>query len=213
MSSSTPISPILTVSDVAVRFGPIPVSRLRSVVGKEIATVDDVISIHDRENRLFELVDGFLVEKAMGSYESMVAIELTLIIATFIRENELGRVLGEAGMVRLNPNLVRIPDISFISNARFEKIAFDERIWQVAPDLAVEVLSDANTVEEMDRKLRDYFEHGVQEVWYVEPHLKCIRIYESLTTFQVVTNVQIFSHSRVLVGLEFPVERLFQLSI
>lgn len=167
MASSTDISPIITATDVVQRLGAIPVWRLRSNIGGEFATANDV----------------------------------------------LGRVLGPDGMVRLNPDSVRIPDVSFISNARFAKIAMHERIWQVVPNLAVEILSDGNTVEEMDRKLRDYFEHGVEEVWYVEPSLRSIRVYESVATFQVAAAGQVFKHSHALAGFEFPVDRLFQLPI
>ena len=39
----------------------------------------------------------------------------------------------------------------------------------LAPDLAVEVLSESNTRAEMDRKLRDYFAAGVLLVWYFDP--------------------------------------------
>ena len=38
------------------------------------ATVDDVTAIHDRENRLCELVDGVLVEKVMGFRESRLGL-------------------------------------------------------------------------------------------------------------------------------------------
>ncbi len=40
------------------------------------ATERDVIAVHDRENRLCELVDGALVEKVMGFDESRFAILL-----------------------------------------------------------------------------------------------------------------------------------------
>ena len=45
-----------------VRFRPLPGT----------ATEEDVIKIHDREHRLVELVDGVLVEKVMGYWESVL---------------------------------------------------------------------------------------------------------------------------------------------
>ena len=44
-----------------------------------------------------------------------------------------------------------------------------DRIWTVAPDLAVEVLSPGNTVAEMERKVADYLGAGTRLVWIIEP--------------------------------------------
>lgn len=57
-----------TVVDLAERFGEIPLSRIRSDPPPGTATEKDVINIHDRENRLCELVDGILVEKTGGFF-------------------------------------------------------------------------------------------------------------------------------------------------
>src|SRR5437868_6968123 len=53
-----------TFADVQHELGDIPLTRIRS--HPYPATEEDVLSIHAKERRLFELVNGFLVEKAMG---------------------------------------------------------------------------------------------------------------------------------------------------
>ena len=106
--------------------------------------------IRDRERRLFELIDGVLVEKVMGYWESVLAIELAGLLRDFLKGKKLGTLAGEAGMLRLSPGLVRIPDLSFISRAR---LAHHRRarapILPIAPDLAIEVLSEGNTPREL----------------------------------------------------------------
>ena len=74
-----------------------------------------MIKIRDRELRLFELIDGVLVEKVLGYWESVLAIELARILGNFVRRRKLGTLAGDAGMLRLSPGLMRIPDPSFIS--------------------------------------------------------------------------------------------------
>src|SRR5206468_1626606 len=71
--------------------------------------------------RLCELVDGILVEKAMGYDESLLAVELIRILATFVLQHRLGEVTGPDGTMRLMPGLVRIPDVAFTSRARLPK--------------------------------------------------------------------------------------------
>ena len=59
-----------TMADMLSRLGDISPSRVR--LHPYPATVADVVQIERRENRLFELVDGMLVEKVMGHPESRV---------------------------------------------------------------------------------------------------------------------------------------------
>ena len=129
-----------------------------------------MIEIHLREDRLYELVDGILVEKTVGAYEAYLAALLIQLLGAFARANHLGIVLGPDGMMRLSPGLVRIPNVSFISWDRLPGRKVPRTpMANLAPDLAVEVISKSNTAKEMENKLLDYFSTGVRAVWHVYP--------------------------------------------
>ena len=72
----------MTLADLLERFGAIPAARIRYDPTPGTATEQDVIALEARENRLFELVDGVLVEKAMGFYESFLAMRLVQFLLT-----------------------------------------------------------------------------------------------------------------------------------
>ncbi len=76
-----------TTDDLARRFGAMPLSRIRFSPSPGTATEADVIEIHDRENRPCELVDGVLVEKTVGTYESYLAVRIVRLIGNFV-DNE-----------------------------------------------------------------------------------------------------------------------------
>ena len=84
---------VWTAADLVERFGPIPLDRVRHDPAPGTATEDHVVEIHDREDRLYELVDGVLVEKTVGIYESYLAAFLVRLIGNFVEENDLGIVL------------------------------------------------------------------------------------------------------------------------
>ena len=105
----------VTVADLLHRLGGIPASRVRLVPIPGTATEQDVIDVHDRTNRLCELVDGVLVEKVMAFEESRFAVVLVSFLFNHLRQHDLGTLVGTDGMVRLFPGLVRIPDVAFIS--------------------------------------------------------------------------------------------------
>lgn len=149
---------VWTAVRLAERFGPIPLHRIRTDPSPGSATEDDLVELHDRYNRLFELVDGILVEKTMGAYESMLAMEIGRLLKNFVKPRKLGTVLGADGMLRLAPGLVRLPDVAFLSMEKFPNGRFPKgAVAPLAPDLAVEVLSSSNTAKEMDEKLHEYF--------------------------------------------------------
>ena len=209
MSLATLAPPdFVTMADLLESLGQIPLERIRIKPAPGTATEDDVIAIHAREKRLCELVDGVLVEKPMGYEESRLAIELGFILVGFLRGHDLGTVAGEAGMMQLMPGLVRIPDVSFVL---WEHLP--ERygpIPPMAPDLAVEVLSESNTPAEMERKLREYFAAGTQLVWYFDLKTRTVTVYTAPDRSTVLGESETLDGGNVLPGLVIPLRELFE---
>jgi Uma2 family endonuclease len=201
---------VWTAVDLVERLGAIPLDRVRTNPPPGSAAERDVIEIHDRENRLYELLDGTLLEKTMGSFESYLALYLGHLLTAFVSENRLGIVLGADGMLRLAPGLVRLPDVSFISWDRLPGRTIPRKeIWDLAPDLAVEVISRGNTRQEMARKLTDYFSAGVRLVWYIDPATNEVQVYESPDKCATLTAEATLDGGQVLPGFRLPLSALF----
>src|SRR5260370_18720142 len=102
MTQATVARPdIKTVADLRRRLGGIPLARIWYHPAPGTATEKDVIEAENRENRLCELVDGTLVEKAMGFEESRLALRLGLLIGSYVDQSDLGICVGADGMMRL----------------------------------------------------------------------------------------------------------------
>jgi Uma2 family endonuclease len=199
-----------TAVDLVERFGPIPLDRIVTRPAPGQATEGDAIDLADRKVRLCELVDGILVEKAMGSMESVLAIEIASLLRNWVKPRKLGTVLGEAGMLRLAPGLIRIPDVAFLSKDKFPGGRFPrDSAWSLAPDLAIEVLSPGNTDEEMTEKLHDYFNAGTRLVWYVDPRKRQVQVFTSPISSRIVTQDQTLDGGDVLPGFELSLKELF----
>jgi Uma2 family endonuclease len=209
---STAVPQELTLADILRQLGGISPKRIRFRPAPGTATEEDVVKIRDRERRLFELVDGVLVEKVMGYWESVLAIELAGLLRDFVKPRKLGTLAGEAGMLRLSPGLVRIPDLSFISRAR---LAHHRRalapILPLAPDLAIEVVSEGNTRREMARKVSEYFASGCRLVWLVDPRTRTVAVDTSTAQPIMLTEKQVLTGGDVLPGFRLPLRKLFGL--
>ncbi len=199
-----------TLADVLAHLGGIPPERIRSYPPPGTATEKDVIEAESRANRICELVDGVLVEKTMGYCESLVAADIIYFLNAFLRAHDLGIVLGEAGTLKILPNQVRAPDVSFLRWERFPNRELPrDPIPAVAPDLAIEVLSEGNTEGEMQRKLRDYFTAGVRMVWYVDPRTRTARAYTAEDRCVELGEDQSLSGGEVLPGFELLLSEVF----
>jgi Uma2 family endonuclease len=198
-----------TPFDLAERFGDIPLSRIRFTPPPGEATEEDVLAINDHEGRLFELVDGTLVEKAMGSYESLIAGYLLTELNIYLKSHRIGIALPPDGFLRLGVKLIRIPDISFIAREALQKGKFPRRgIATMAPTIAVEVISESNTKREMEGKLDEYFQFGAKEVWYIYPDTKTLLQYTARHEMRTLTEQETLV-TPVLPGFACPLAPLF----
>jgi Uma2 family endonuclease len=198
------------MADLIEHLGHIPLQRIRVHPAPGTATEKDVIEIQAHEDRLCELIDGVLVEKTMGFRESFLAVVIIQALANLVRANDLGVLTGADGTIRLARGLVRIPDCAFFAWDRLPGGQIpDEPIPDLAPDLAIEVLSESNTKEEMGRKLKDYFFAGVRLVWLVDPEKRVVDVYTAPDQSVRLAEGQSLDGGDVLPGFTLSLRELF----
>jgi Uma2 family endonuclease len=202
--------PNWTLADLWASLGEIPLERIRVFPPLGTATEEDVAKAEGHTGLVCELIDGVLVEKTMGYWESLIAVKIIHLVMSFLETHDLGIVLGEAGTLRILPHQVRIPDVCFIAWDRFPNRQLpSEPIPALAPDLAVEVLSEGNTEQEMRRKLHDYFTAGVRLVWYIDPRTRSAKSYTAEDQYVELAESQSLVGGDVLPGFELPLSTLF----
>jgi Uma2 family endonuclease len=200
----------VNMAEVLEQLGDISPVRVRLHPAPGTATEKDLLQLRKQTKLLYELVEGTLVEKVMGSLESSLGCDLIRLLGNFLDQNPLGFLLGPDGAVRLLPDLVLIPDISFIS---WEQLPRRERprepISSLAPALAVEILSPSNTKKEMERKVRQYFLGGVQMVWFVDGDARTVQVFTVPDQVVTLSEDQTLDGGAVLPGFSLPLRRLF----
>jgi Uma2 family endonuclease len=202
--------PPVTVHDVIEQFPGIDAHRIRVTPSPGTATEEDVVRIHDQEDRLYELVDGTLIEKIYDYRASVIACVITMWLHEIVRPRRLGLISGAAGPMKFADGLVRIPDVAFASWLRFpDRNVPKEPVPALVPDLAVEVLSEGNSAAEMERKLKDYFRAGVRLVWIVDCDRRTVAVYTSPADPQVLDASATLTGGDVLPGFELPLAELF----
>lgn len=208
---ATAAPPFTTLADLHERLGFVPLYRIRMDPPPGTATEAHVIRILEGDDkRLYELIDGTLVEKAEGAYESFIAGALMRLLGNHVADNDLGLVGGADGLFRMLAENIRYPDVSFVpwSEMPDEELP-TAAIWDVVPALAVEVLSPSNTAAEIDRKIAELFELGTRLVWVIDPPTESAAVYSRGKKPKRVGPGDVLDGGKVLPGFRLPLSDLF----
>jgi len=158
-----------------------------------------------------ELVEGEMrIMTPTGFLHGRVETRIARLLGDFVERQGLGDVYGgEVGIyTRRNPDTVRGANVLYISHARLSQVRSDSYL-DVAPELVVEVLSPHDRWLDVERKLEEYFAIGVDAVWIADPAGKTLRIYGSLTQFQILQQGDLVRDQAILPGFECGVAELF----
>jgi len=126
----------------------------------------------------------------------------------YLEKNALGEVLLSENLYALSASTRRAPDAAVILGDRQQELS-GAKVISIIPDLAIEVLSPSETPRMIHRKLKQYFEAGVKEVWLIAPEA---REAEKWTRpgmpFEPVTGSGAL-RTPLLPGFEMPLDQLF----
>jgi Uma2 family endonuclease len=156
-----------------------------------------------------ELVRGVLVvREPPGLQHGRVAVNLCRRLADHADAHGLGRVYVESGFkVAVDPDTVRGPDIAFISQTRLphpEPRGFPD----LAPDLAVEILSPTDRPGEVLGRVGDLLDAGTKLVWVIDPHRRLARVYRPDGTEDTINAEQALDGEAVVRGFSCRLETI-----
>lgn len=144
-----------------------------------IATEEDLLKT-PRDGNIYELVDGEIRRNPGGARHSTVSLSLATDLARFVRARCLGHVFGPDTGHRLPSGNVRCPDVSFVTAGRWVSDQLGDDFVNVAPDLAVEVISPKDRPFYVLDRIGEYLEAGVRLVWVIDPANSRAVAYRSL---------------------------------
>lgn len=142
-------------------------------IANKLLTAEEFWLLPEGEGKR-ELVQGEVVEwMPVGGVHSDIAAEIMLQLRQWAKQGNHGFVGGEAGYIlQRNPDGVRAADVSFVRREHIPIEGIPEKFWDLAPDLAVEVVSPSETADEIWEKVSDYLAAGTPLVWVIYPRSK-----------------------------------------
>ena len=176
------------------------------MASKTLLTLEQFEQLPDDGMR-HELDEGELVSMPPTAIDhGEIQLEVGALLKKFVRSRSLGIVLVETGF-RLSRGTVRAPDVSFIRADRMRK-RDRQRLFEGAPDLAVEVISPSESARDIAHKVGQYL-HAGAEVWVVYPRSRTVHVFEPSKVARVLETGDLLESPALLPGFSVRVSELF----
>lgn len=178
-------------------------------------TADDyweLANLPENQDKRLELVNGELVEIPMSdTLSSITAGYFISYLNQLLLDTRYGYVSAPHACYRLPNGNIRQPDAAFISKARFPLLG--AKIFPVAPDIAVEVISASESAKAVRDKVREYLESGTAFVWCAYPETRSIDVCQlnpdGSITIHTLKAGEFLEGGEVLPGFKVAVEKFF----
>ncbi len=171
-------------------------------------------------NSIVELSKGRLTIITSQTFTHQKILgRITIILGEYIRSNNLGEILYAPMNVKLGKDLIRQPDMIFMSNEHQDRIM--EELWGV-PDLVVEILSKGTIKTDRKDKYQEYQKAGVSEYWIVDPFQQTVEVFTFATECLAKKlengayvlfgkwGIGEIAHSKLLTGFQVAVNSVFE---
>lgn len=171
---------------------------------------DEELMALPRDGVKRELLKGEIIMSPTGSEHGHICYLLIDAIGRHLRPNRVGLVFDSSTGFRLGPDEVLSPDVAFVGKARLAGLKRPPRsFFSGAPDLAVEVLSPSDTMEQMHEKLTQYFLHGTRLIWVINPAERNAHVYRTPEADRLLRVTDALDGEDVLPGFRLPLAELF----
>ena len=177
----------------------------------KLLTAEDLLQL-SRKGVKGELIRGVLCETvSVGEEHGHIAGIFITFLNVHIRPRRLGRAGGtDVGvLMQRDPDMVREPDVYYVSR---ERLPLDVRVHgylEVAPELVVEIVSPSDTQQAVNDKTEMWLSHGVLMVVEVYPAERAVMVHRPGTPAVTLTADDALDGGDVLPGFTLPLREIF----
>jgi Uma2 family endonuclease len=173
-------------------------------------TIDDFERLPDEQVKNHELVNGELVDVSGNTPQhNLIRDWFAEVLRPLVREHDLGLVITEQEY-DFDGN-AHGPDVSFFGTDKLPLLDMHKRVQRFVPDLAIEIVSERQTFQDLVRKKNRYRKCGTAEVWIVSPESREVYLYSDRGN-RILAGEDELS-TELLPGFRIPVKQLFETNL
>jgi Uma2 family endonuclease len=159
-----------------------------------------------RTDQRYEFVNGIISKKEPMKQNEFFIVKFLVRLFAKTRAYKNGAELLPEADTYIDEYRKRIPDLAYFTAQQIKQAAQGVK---VVPLFVIELLSDSETFTDVELKVRDYFDAGVQTVWYINPRTQTIHSYTSAKTVQIYSDEDTCTAQPALPDFSLVVSHLF----
>lgn len=160
--------------------------------------------------------DGeLIIMSPTGGEAGRKNFNLYLDLGNWNRQIKLGEAFDSSTVFVLPNGARRSPDVSWIRLERWNTLTVKEKegFPPIAPDFVIELVSPSDLknqrYEDLQKKMQEYLDNGVQFGWLIEPAAKTVEIFKLGQQVKILNNPQTLSGEDVLPGFTLDLNEIF----
>jgi Uma2 family endonuclease len=157
----------------------------------------------------YELVNGEARKVPAGHEHDIMAANIICLLKPSAKGR--GYLASSQAGFRMKDGNIRSPDVSFTSKSRLPDGKPGKGFGDFAPDLCIEIISPSEEGQDMEDKVREYFDAGAVQVWQLFPEAQQARDFTSATESTDFAPTHEIAGGDVLPSLRCRVSDLFAL--
>ena len=163
----------------------------------------------------YDVVDGITVDRRVSIRSGLVAGELNIALAAAARATSAGRTFpSDVGYAIFEPpHRIKFPDVSFVRAERLSADELHKTFFEIAPDIAAEVVSPSDRAADVESKAQDWINAGTRLVWVLFPDTQSVHVHRLDGPAAILGPADTLRGDGILPGFEFPVSALMPLEI
>jgi Uma2 family endonuclease len=167
---------------------------------------------NNRDLRFERTATGeLIIMSPTGGETSNRNMELSYQLQGWSRQNNLGKAFDSNGGFKLPKGGNRSPDASWVTIARWNALTADQRekFLPLCPDFVVELRSASDSLKELQDKMLEYLENGVQLGWLIDRQNLRVEIYRPGQDVEIIESPETLSGENVLPGFVLDLGPIF----
>jgi Uma2 family endonuclease len=124
------------------------------------------------------------------------------------RENQLGFVFSSSTIFDLPGGGSRSPDVAYVRREKWEALTPTERqkFPPICPDFVIELRSPSDRLKNLQEKMREYLDCGLELGWLINPQDNTVEIYRPQGAVEILALPASLSGENTLPGFNLLVE-------
>ena len=152
-----------------------------------------------------------IVMAPTGTFTGSNRGEIFLQLALWNKTCKFGMVFDSSTLFRFSNGAARCPDAALVEQARCDRLTGKQRkgIARLTPNFVIELRSETDRLIDLQDKLTEYLDNGVELGWIVDPIMCQVHIYEAGKPVQVLDRPATVAGTGCVAGFVLDLKEIF----